>query len=328
MKHVAKKTAYPDTRHACLLAIPTAVVIALLRTVLTPLATAYPLPYGIVLGVAALLLVGLFVFCRIRQTEPVAVGGRAAAVAAIGAAVTGATFLVFAVVSAVNWVAFNVMPYPNKAAPANIDKMFCLFMIGTAALSGLFFFTLAIRWLRAGYTGRYQLLVPALVPVIWSWFRLIRYITSYASLVGLFRDLYELSTILFEMVFFFLFARYLAGDEENRSPFFVGVSLCTGFLCTVSCLTQAALFVVQNETAFDTCALVVAPDFGVALLAFAVAFAQCFGKPQAEEVPEQPEEIDTTSLEDGEGAEFLIGDDWFTVYDPDENEEEVDEQAE
>ena len=62
-----------------------------------------------------------------------------------------------------------------------------------------------------------------------------------------------------------------------------------------------------------------APDFGVALLAFVTAFAQGCGIPCEEEVfelPEKPFEDDG----DGVGAEYLISDQWFVVRDSESEE--------
>ncbi len=322
MKHLATKNAYPDARHAWLMAVTAAFVIGVLRTALTPYATEHPLAYGLVLGFTLVVLAGFLLFCRLTPTPATTVIGTPATAAAIAAAVTGAAFVVFAFVSAVNWVVFNVTPYPSKVLLGTPDKVFLLLLIASATAAGIFFLMLAIRWFRTRTTHRYVLSLAAVLPTVWVWFRLIRYVTSYASLVGLFHDLYDVVMILFEAVFFYLFARYLAGEEQTTSRFFVGVSLCTGVLCAVGCFTQVALYILQDKTSFETCALIVAPDFGVAALSFTMAFAQLFGD-TCDDSPEivpvmEPE----TEPEDGDGAEFLISDAWFTVLDPEETNDE------
>ena len=161
----------------------------------------------------------------------------------------------------------------------------------------------------------------ALAPVLWGWMRLIRYITSYASSLGLFRNLYDLGTIVFEILFFVVLARYLSGVGDKVSWYFFGISLCTGLLCTVSGAAQFVFFLAQDAASFETCALVTAPDFSVALLAFSVAFSQAFGDGYVEPItPEVVEKVEEYDPEEGEGAEYLLSDQWFSVYDPEEEE--------
>lgn len=322
MKHLIKQSTYPDARHAWFLAAVAAVMIGILRTVLTPYATKQPLAYGLVLGFTVLVLAGLLLFCYLKPTPAVTVVGRPALASAIASAVAGATFLVFALVAAINLVVFGVSPYPSKVNLNTPDKVFVLLLIASAAAAGIFFLLLAIRWFRAGTTHRYTLSLAAVLPAFWVWFRLIRYITSYASLVGLFRNLYEVVMILFEAVFFYLFARYLSGEEKTTSRFFVGVSLCTGTLCVIGCFTQVALYVLQDQEAFKACALIVAPDFAVAMLSFTLAFAQLFGDACDDSPDVVPVMKLETESEDGDGAEFLISDTWFMVSDPEEIDDE------
>ncbi len=326
MKHFRNNKITVDYRHVCLLSLLAALVLAGMRGMLTPIALQQPTAYRIGMIITGVVLLAVLVLCAFKRTEAITVEGPMARVAAVGAAVTGATLLVFSVVTALNWQFQRprVMPFPAKSIPTNVDQLFLYLLVIMGVLAGLSFLMLSVCWLFGGYTRRGILPLLSLSPVVWTWIRVIRYITSYASLVGLFHDLYDLATILFEMVFFVLLARYVSGEEFD-SRFFVGVSLCTGVVCTVSSITQVMLFLQQNAVAFDTCALVIAPDFGVAILAFATAFAQAFGKPATEEtvapkltVPTPPPEEEEDDPEDGEGAEFLLSDEWFTVYDPEE----------
>ncbi len=308
-------------RHACVLTAAAAVVLAVLRAALTPIAFDQPLPYAITLVACGALLAALLVLSGLNHIPPITVGGRMARISAAGAAVAGATLVIFSVVTAHEWVTLGVVPYPSKASVSGLDQLFVFLLIAAGLLGGAFFLLLAVRWWRSERTTRLCMPLLALVPVLWSWIRLIRYITSHVSSLGLFRNVYDLSTVVFEMLFFVLLARQISGVGERSSRFFFGVSLCTGLLCTVSGMTQAGLFLAQEQAAFDTCALVVAPDFGVALFAFVTAFAQSFGNACEEEAAEEIVEEYPDDGEDGEGAEYLISDQWFTVYDPEEEDD-------
>lgn len=309
-------------RHACLLAVAAAVVIAVLRIALTPIAFDEPLPYGIALFVTGGLLAFLLALSGIKYIPSIAVEGRMARFYAATAAVTGGAMVVFSLVIVYEFHTYGVLPYPDRTIASGVDRLFFHLLVAAGLAAGALFLWLAVCWWRAGVTVRKFHPLLALAPVLWSWMRLIRYITSYVSSLGLFRNLYDLGTIVFEMLFFVLLARYVSGMGDKASRFFFGVSLCTGLLCTVSGAAQVVFFFLQDAVSFETCALVTAPDFSVALLAFATAFSQAYGK--AYEEPSEPENEEQAEVEedpdDGEGAEYLISDQWFAVYDPEEDE--------
>lgn len=308
-------------RHACVLTAVAAVVLAVLRTALTPTAFDQPLPYGIVVAVAGGLLAALLILSALNHVPPITVGGRMAQVSAAGAAIAGATFVIFSLVTAHDWFMLGIVPYPNKASMTGLDEMLVFLQIAAGLAGGIVFLLVAVQWWRSERTIRRCMPLLALVPVLWSWIRLIRYVTSHVSSLGLFRNIYDLGMIVFEMLFFVQLARYLSGVGETPSRFFFGVSLCTALLCTASSITQTALFLVQDQTSFDTCALVAAPDFGVALFAFATVFSQGFGAAVAEDIEEVPEDEETEEVgQDGQGAEYLLSDQWFAVYDPEEQD--------
>ncbi len=322
MKQQQNGMTQQQLRQVCTLTAVAAVLLAILRTVLTPTAFDQPLPYGFALGVTGVLLVALLILCALKSTPPITVGGRMARVSAAGAAVVGATMLIASLVIAHEWFTLGIMPYPSRPSAGGIDGLLiCLWVIAGLA-GGAFFLSLAVNWWCKGVCRRRFMPLIALAPVLWSWVRLIRYITSHVSSLGLYRNLYDLGTIVFEMLFFIVLARYVSGVGEKPFRFFFGLSLCTGLLCTISAVTQTALFLVQDQTAFETCALVMAPDFGVALLAFLTAFAQGYGIPCEEEDFEQPKEPPEEDDGDGAGAEYLISDQWFTVYDPEDEEQD------
>lgn len=305
-------------RQVCVLTTVSAGLLALWRTVLTPTAFDEPLPYGIVLAVTGVLLAVLLTLCALNSTPPITAGGRTARVSAAGAAVAGATMLITSVVTAREWLTLGIMPYPSKASVSGLDGFFVCLLIIAGLAGGAFFLLLAVNWWRRGVCTRRFMPLLALAPVLWTWVRLIRYITSHVSSLGLYRNLYDLGTIVFEALFFVVFARYVSGVAEKPPRFFFGISLCTGLLCTISAVTQVGLLLAQDRAAFETCALVTAPDFGVALLAFAIAFAQGYGIPCEEETFEQPEKSVEQDDGDGDGAEYLISDQWFAVYDPED----------
>ena len=85
-KQLKKQQAY--CRSACKVALVAAVVIAVSRIVLTPIAFDQALPYGLVLGVTGVLLAFFLVFSRLQNVVPITVGGRKARISAAAAAVS------------------------------------------------------------------------------------------------------------------------------------------------------------------------------------------------------------------------------------------------
>lgn len=311
-------------RQAWGFAVAGAAILALLRTALTPLAADNPLPYCILLGGTGLFVAALFTLSAQWKTEPIAVAGKPACGGAASAALAGCLFTVFSVKLAYDWFNNHVMPYPAKSAIDSFDVLLVYVFILSGFVAGGFFLLTAWRWWTDKQTTRGMLAIPALAPVLWSWVRLIRYITSYVSAQGLFRNIFDLSMMLFEMLFLLFFARYISRVGEKPSCFFFSVALCAGVLCAVSCITQTALFAVQNEIAFGTCALVVSPDFGIAVLALFTAFTQSLDAACKEEgtpysaTPLIKNESNSRG-DDGEGAEFLISDEWFAVHDTEDD---------
>ena len=317
MKRQKNGITQQQLRQLCVLTAVAAGLLAIWRTVLTPSAFEQPLPYGIMLVATGALTAVLLMLCALKKPVPITAGGRMARVSAAAAALTGATLLVTSAVIAHEWFTLGIVPYPSRLIIGSTDKLLIYLWIVAGLAAAAFFLLLAVNWWCAGVCRRRFMPLLAVAPVVWSWVRLIRYITSHVSSLGLYRNLYDLGTIVFEMLFFVALARYVSGVAEKPSRFFIGLSLCTGLLCTISAVTQAALFIKQDLAAFETCALVMAPDFGVAALAFVTAFAQGYGIPcEDEEKPiDEPSETD----DDGAGAEYLISDQWFTVSDSEDD---------
>ena len=304
-------------RHVCVLTVVAAIVLAALRAALTPIAFNQSLPYGIALAVTGVLLATLLTVSVLKTVPSIKVGGRMARVFAASMAVFGATLVVYSLEVAREWFTLGVVPYPSKFSVTRLDETLVLLQIVAGLVGGIVFLLLAAQWWCAKRTTRRCSPLFALLPVLWGWVRLVRYITSHISSVGLFRNAYDLGMIVFEILFFVLLARYISDVGEKPSRFFFGILLCTGLLCAVSSITQTALFLAQDQTAFDTCALVTAPDFGVAVLAFSMAFAQAFGIPVEDEDEAEDQEM---SEDEDQGAEYLISDQWFAVYDPEEED--------
>ncbi len=264
-------------------------LLTLWRVVIAPQADKHNGTYGTLLIITAITLVGLLVWCGLKREELREVYGTPATVTAAATLFTGALLTVSSVFTAVRWLVGRELPYPQKVLLTATDKLFFGGLVVCGLLGGVFFVCLAAQWWQAKRVVRGFFPLMALFPVFWSWFRLLRYETSHVSAVGTYRSLLDLGVLVAEMLFLLAFARFAANVQEKPQRFLVGLSLCTGLLCTSGALTRFAMFCSQEGAAFEESALILAPDIGFAVLAFAVAFGQAFGSEEKSPTPEESE---------------------------------------
>ena len=278
-------------RHAFLASLCCTAILSVWRTVITPYAEAATVSYGILAAVTVLAVIGLLVWCGLRTESLHTPQGLPAMCMAVATALTGALLTVSSAFIAQRWFVRGEMPFPQKLLPTVVDTVFLYGLIFSGFFGGVCFLFLAARWLqrREAFRGMFPLAV--LLPLVWTWFRLLRFEISHVSTLGLFRNVFDLGMLAAEMLFFLSFARYVSGVAEERKPrFFVGIALCTGMLCTVSVLTKFAMLCSQEAAAFSESALVTAPDLGVAVLAFATAFGQTVASQPQNREETEPEE--------------------------------------
>ncbi len=230
--------------------------------------------------------------------------GRAFTVVTTGVLFTGVAMIVSAVTVVMDWVQKGLLPYPANSIAGDTDEVFLYLLAAFGAIGGAVLILMGIRWFSRGRTLRGILRVASLAPVVWMWIRIGRYEISYMSSLNVYLHFYDLLLLLFEMVFFLWFARYVSGAAEDLPRFSTGISLCTGVLATVACVTRVAMLIAGNKEAFDLCGLVTAPDLGVAVLALSFAFGH-WTAPETDDYEEVPEDGDDE--EDGEdGSPFLL----------------------
>ncbi len=277
---------------ACRLAVPVAVLLAAVRCIALPQVLASNISawsWGLLLATAAVLLGVLCLGLGKPLPAPV-LRGRSLWVTAVGALITGATMAVVALWSL--WMLQKDgagLSAPTTSMVAEINRSFLYADIITGLLGGAYFLILAVTWLQNGRSSRGKWRLLALAPVVWCWVRIIRFELSYTSSLNLHRSAYELLMLVFETVFLFWFARFASGEGETPPRLFTGVALGAGILAGMACFTRVGMLVLQNRVAFEACALTVAADAGLCVLAFAMAFARAFATPADLNEPDEAE---------------------------------------
>lgn len=278
---------------ACVAAIAAVVGITALR-----LAGGAP---AAVLGLAALAVVAVFFLCGVARLEMNPMVGVPAVVLSGAAVPVGLSLVVHAFCTIVD-LGRDIYPYPQPVNVTAVSRLLAFVLPAGALVGGVFFLVIAVHGWKTRCVTRGFAAGMALAPVIWSWARLLWYMTSFTSAVNRFRSLIEVAVLIFEMLFLFRFARYVSGVEEKAPRFTAAVALCAAALGLSACFTRFGAYLLQDATLFSAGALITAPDFWIALLAGVFAVGQLFGKaePVAEEMS-MPEE--TAMAEDVTEAE-------------------------
>lgn len=283
-------------RIACGVAAAALPMLAVLRAIALPRVVA-----GITGGVlntvllllTAAVLAALLILCSGKQETARLITGRTVKTVVAGMLFTGIAMLVSSLSVLNAWNTEGVLPYPSKAVVTQTDTVLLYALVALGCAGGAFFVLAAWQWFKKGSTDRGFLRVLALAPVAWIWVRIARFEISYVSSMSVYRGVYDLLMLVFEMLFFLWFARFVSGVEEGMPRFLIGSSLCVGVLAAAACVTRVVMVLARNEAAFESCGLVNAADLGVAVLALSFAFGQVFcsqPQPQEEAVPARNEE--------------------------------------
>lgn len=295
-------------RATCVIAAVLCVALTVMRFALTAGGATSRGAYAAVLCGVALTVLVLFLLCGFRRRALVSVGGAFSRVTAFCMAWVGVALLIYAFGSG---ILQGEYPYPQPITATALNRILAVLLFAGAVLGGVFCLFTAVRWLLVHRTERGGLGLPALCPVVWTWARLLWYITSFASAVNRYRSITETALLLFEMLFLMTLARYTSGVEEARPRCAVPIALCTAVLGAVACFTRLGAYLTQNAALYAGTRLLAAPDFAIAALAAVFACQQMFGKAlPSEEEPEDEDDGDkyepAPSFTEETEAEFLL----------------------
>ena len=308
-------------RVACIVAAIMGAALTVMRLVWTPADTVKSGLYAATQCVLVVALAALFFLCGAKRRSLTTAAGLPALLTAGASAWVGASLVIHALGDFLDFCK-GVYPYPQPVTVTGLNRMVAMVMILGAALGGVFFLFTAVRWFINRRTDRASFGILALCPVVWTWARLLWYITSFASAVNRYRSVAETVLLLFEMLFLLAFARYASGVEEKTPRFVIPIALCTAMLGLVACFTRFGAYAAQDAVLFSGTALVVAPDLAIAVLAAVFAGQQMFATPLSEpESPEDADEAEGVEEEEQEAvAEFLLDVNALTS-DPDDDDE-------
>lgn len=164
------------------------------------------------------------------------------------------------------------------------QRLFCL-------LGGVALVRLGLLLASESATRRGIAQWSVLAPVLWMWFVLANYEMSYASMVRLSDGFFTLGTYIFELLFLFYFARYMAGVGKVGAGTLLLFS-CGATLFAISTpVTKMLMYLLQDVEAYAVGTTGVL-DLAVGVLALVVSITLCqsLSAPSAEVAEEETEE--------------------------------------
>lgn len=231
-----------------------------------------PAMWATMLGCVA--MVADLILCRICRSPASPVDHRQLASVSTVSILCGAALLLCTLFDLGVWVATGRTPAPNDTVISGIDGVLLFLMLVFGVWGGAFLVRLGFSWLTKDISEHGRMRLMALTPVVWGWLRLARYVVSYASAVDLQKNLSEFLMLIFTILFFFSFARYVGavGKPDKPSPMLLFYA-CGAFLFTLTSAVIRLAGYWNSAVTVSTTQMAGAADMAVGLLALAVAVA-------------------------------------------------------
>ena len=149
-----------------------------------------------------------------------------------------------------------------------LQSVFCL--LGGVALAR---FGLSLA--SEGVTRRGMAQWSLLAPVLWVWFSLTNYEMSYASMVRLSDGFFTLMMYITEMMFLFIFARYVAGVGKVDNVVLLFFSSAATLFALSAPVARLLMYLLQDGAAFAAAGAAGLSDLAVGVLALTVSITLC-----------------------------------------------------
>lgn len=305
MKEWLKDKRKPAIALGCLGAVLFSVLRVLLLDADTDVDTgAYQASYGLI-ALLAVLVVGLLVlvWCRKEPRAPLDAQRTAApavAVCAAGAVIAVSTFLELCA-----FVGQGIAPAPLSQIANGADR-FCLWgALLCGVLGGIALIVYGVSAMR-GRALQPWLQGLLILPVLWLWFRLARYMLSYLSAMSMAQTFYDYAMMVFQLLFMFHLMRFLGGVGKIAERWLLLSTLGTVVCSLSNVATRLFAFLDNNSAAFGASQLAGFADAAVGVLALVMALSMWSDPPA-----HVPSALETALM--GETSEVI----------PDEEQESV-----
>lgn len=277
-------------------------LVLIIRIIVTPqMQDTYTGHFEISYAVIAILAVGMIAVLLLSLLFPRPeqyLTGKPATITSAAMMICGSVLLLSNVYDFIVWMLYGRTPPPNLTILNNMDAITLFLSIAMGIIGGAYFIRMGLYGVAENGFHNAGSKLCALAPTLWIWMRLARYEMSYASAISVTESFYDFVMLIFTMLFFFGFARYITGIKQKPSRVLVFFALCTAMFTLSGTLTRFAMYLMNENFAFNASRLAGVTDFAVGI--FALTFAWCYAFNKNKEVSE-PEVIDEpmeTSLDD------------------------------
>lgn len=276
-------------------------------------------PNYLVIGVMLLCLVALVVMGRLCGPDRREITGRPSLALGIVLLVAGVILAAGEVLTLLDSVpavqdALARLSYTN-AKEAELFPTILKSLQGVAGLvGGGTLVLLGMRLFSEGGVRRGIAQWSALLPVLWTWLRLINYEMSYSSMVRLEDSFFGFVMLLMEMWFLFKLARYVAGVGRVSMGTLLACSSATALFALTAPVVRLCQYLLQDFASYEV-SLATASDFAMGLLAAAVALTLALSTDPVQE--SAPSAVDAeAAVEFASSDAYLVAD--LVAVSPDE----------
>ncbi len=300
-------------KSAAFVALAAALAATVMRILLTPQMQdanngTFHLSYAVIalmvaafVAVLVLILAGKGTVPRVSQLS-----ARARLPLAIAVLAAGGVLATASLFDSWLWLRYGITPPPNTMVISPLDAGSLALTLLFGVLGGFFLLWLGIALASGTVRRTTPLALTALAPVLWIWFRLVRYELSYASAVQVSQSFYDFVMLIFTMLFLFSFARYISGTGEKTEPektsrMLLVYSLCTVIMSLSGPITSIALYMTGETAAYEASRLAGFPDLGMGIFALCTALVLLFARTVPDDaLPEETASADDAAGESGE----------------------------
>lgn len=170
----------------------------------------------------------------------------------------------------VAWYLIDRVPPPQTAMVGAVPIALVTITGAMAIVAGLVLVLFSRQMFKTRGTCAGMCSWELLIPVLWLWFRLTRYLMSYASAVSLDECIYDFGMFVAELLFVFKLARYVSGIGATSVTGMMAYAMSAAVWSLSAALSRGCMYLLGDTQAY-LASLADFSNFGVGLLALAFA---------------------------------------------------------
>lgn len=225
----------------------------------------------VVIAVALLTVAVMAAIARLGDVRRVDVGRFTATPLALSALLAGVIIGITGIYDLIGWFTVGRVPPPQTAMTSSVPVALLVITGVLAAVSGIVLLMLGRQIFKDHGTREGMCTWEMLIPVLWIWFRLTRYLMSYASAVSLDECVYDFGMFVAELLFMFKLARFVSGVGKTGVSEMMAYAMSASVWALSAALTRVCMYALGDTQAYLASRLAGFSDFAVGL--FALVFA-------------------------------------------------------